>query len=174
VLGFPDEQEDSPVWQVYAKILRFLVYAMAALAGAGILTMIAVTAIEVLCRIAKISLTGVYDIVKIAGGLSMASALPYTTACKGHVAIEYFFHKLSRRGRIVVDSLTRITVFVLFAFFAVQTFKYGLSLQRSGQVSPTLELPDYYVAYVLAFACALVCFIKVYHLFHPGRELIKP
>ncbi len=174
MIGFPDTDEDSALWRGYARVLRILVYAMAAAAGAGILAMVAVTCAEVILRLGTLSLTGVYDIVKIAGGISMAAALPYTTACKGHVAIEYFFHKLSRRGRTVVDSLSRITVFGLFAFLSYESFQYGSNLRHTGQVSPTLELPDYCIAYVLSFSCALVCLIKIYHLFHPGRELIKP
>ena len=50
-------------------------------------------------------ITGALDLGKGCGALVIAGALPYTTAVKGHVAIEYFFHKLGRRGRIVVDTL---------------------------------------------------------------------
>lgn len=161
-------------WTAYARILRILIYAMAAIAGFAIVLMVAVTCVEVILRLFQVSLTGVYDIVKIAGGVCMAAALPYTTACKGHVAIEFVFQKLSRRGRILVDSMSRLCLLALFAFLARQCWTYGTSLQQSGQVSATLQLPEYYLAYVLAAACVLVCFIKIYHLFHPGKELIKP
>ncbi len=166
--------QEGAFWSAYARIVRLLVYVMAAVAGFAILLMVVITCIEVILRMGKVSMTGVYDIVKIAGGLCMAASLPYTTACKGHVAIEYFFQKLSRRGRILVDSLSRLCLLALFAFLAERCWLYGNSLQQSGQVSPTLQLPDFYLAYVLAAACGLVCLIKIYHLFHPGKELIKP
>ena len=41
-------------------------------------------------------------------------------------------------------------------------------------MSPTLELPVFWVPYLLAASCGLVVLIKVYHLFHPGRSLLEP
>jgi TRAP-type C4-dicarboxylate transport system permease small subunit len=170
----PADGPDAPIWQVYARFVRGLVYAFVAVGGVAVILMVAVTCAEVILRIFSVSLTGVYDVVKLTGGISMAGALPYTTACKGHVAIEYFFQKLSRRGRIIVDAISRLIVLALFIFLAVQSLSYGHELHRAGQVSLTLKIPDFWLAYFLAGSCFLVCLIKIYHLFHPGRELIRP
>ncbi len=136
--------------------------------------MVLVTSAEVVLRIFRLSLTGAYDIVKIAAAITIAAALPYTTAIKGHVAIEYFFHKLGRRGRIVVDALMRLGGMALFGLLAWGCVDYGNSLRAKGEVSMTLQLPIFWVPYVLAVSCALVVLIKVYHLTHPGKPMIKP
>ena len=96
------------VVELYHRALRALVKALAYVAGASLMVMVLVTSADVVLRIFRLSLTGAYDIVKIAAAITIAAALPYTTAIKGHVAIEYFFHKLGRRGRIVVDALMRL------------------------------------------------------------------
>jgi TRAP-type C4-dicarboxylate transport system permease small subunit len=159
---------------LYHLGLRALVKGLALVAGASLMVMVLVTSAEVVLRLFRLSLTGAYDIVRIAAAISIAAALPYTTAIKGHVAIEYFFHKLGRRGRIVVDALMRLGGMALFSLLAWGCVDYGNSLRAKGEVSMTLQLPVFWVPYVLAASCVLVVLIKVYHLTHPGRSMLKP
>ncbi|MDI6448530.1 TRAP transporter small permease [Anaerobaca lacustris] len=160
----------------YDRGLRLVVYGLLAISGAGVLAIMLVTCADVILRLRWINrpFIGAYDIVKILGALSLASSLPYTTAVKGHVAIEYFFHKLNRRGRIVVDSVMRVLTMVLFAFLAWRSVLYGLDFRRTGQVSQTLQLPVFWVPYVIGFCCAIVVLVVGHSLIHPDREMIKP
>lgn len=159
---------------LYNQALRGVVQALAWVSGAGLMFMVLVTTADVILRKFGLSLTGAYDLVKIAAAISVAAALPYTTAIKGHVAIEYFFHKLGRRGRIVVDALMRFAGMALFGLLAWGCIDYGNSLRTKGEVSTTLQLPIFWVPYVLAFSCGLVVLIKIYHLAHPGKPMLKP
>ncbi len=160
----------------YTRLLRAVVYALVAVSGASVLAIMLVTCADVILRLRWINhpFVGAYDIVKIGGTLALATALPYTTAVKGHVAIEYFFHKLNRRGRLVVDSVIRLLAMALFAFLAWRSVLYGLDFQRTGQVSQTLQLPVFWVPHVIGFCCAIVVLVIGYNLVHPGREMIKP
>ena len=160
--------------ELYHRTLRALVLGLAYVAGASLMLMVLVTSAEVVLRIFRLSLTGTYDIVKIAATVTIAAALPYTTAIKGHVAIEYFFHKLGWRGRIVVDTLMRLAGMALFGLLAWGCADYGNSLRAKGEVSMTLQLPIFWLPYTLAVSCGLVVLIKLYHLTHPGKPMIKP
>lgn len=164
------------VWAAGGKALRAVVYAMAIVSGLSVLAIMLVTCADVILRLRWINhpFIGAYDIVKILGALSLATALPYTTAVKGHVAIEYFFHKLNRRGRIMVDSVMRLLTMVLFAFLTWRSVLYGLDFYRNGQVSQTLQLPVFWVPYVIGFCCAVVVLVVGHSLIHPDREMIKP
>lgn len=159
---------------LYHEALRKVVMALAYVACAALMVMVIVTSIEVVLRIFRTTMTGAYDIVRIAAGLTVAAALPYTTAIKGHVAIEYFFHKLGRRGRVVVDTAMRVSAMALFSLLAWGCVDYGNSLRAKGEVSMTLQLPIFWLPYVLAVSCVLVVLIKLYHLTHPGKSLLKP
>ena len=75
---------------------------MAGVAGLAVAAMIILTCVDVVGRRLGHPLTGTYDIVEILGAISIIGALPYTTACKGHVAIEFLFQKLSRLGRAIL------------------------------------------------------------------------
>ncbi len=160
----------------YNRALRTLVLVLAVISGLCVLTIMLVTCADVILRLKWVNrpFVGAYDLVKIAGALTLATALPYTTAVKGHVAIEYFFHKLNRRGRLVVDSVIRSLGMALFVFLAWRSVLYGLDFQRTGQVSQTLQLPVFWVPYVIGFCCAIVVLVIAYNLLHPGREMIKP
>jgi TRAP-type C4-dicarboxylate transport system permease small subunit len=148
--------------------------AMAALSGLAVLSMIALTTADIVLRTFANGLKGSYDLVRIAGALSIALALPYTTAVKGHVAVEFFFQKMNRTGRIVVDSLCRVLVIGLLSTLSWQCVVYGNILRRTGQVSLTLQIPMYWLAYVIGIALAVTVLVKVHNLLHPGREMIKP
>ena len=156
------------------RLVRGLVYLLAGIAGFGVVAMMGVTCLDVVLRLFGRPLVGAYDIVRIAGAITIACGLPYTTAVKGHVAIEYFFHKLSRRGRVVIDSLVRTACIVLFGFLSWQSVRYGLALKQSGQVTMTLQIPVFWLPYVIALACGAMVLVILYNLLHPGREMIKP
>ena len=110
----------------------------------------------------------------LTGGVTIACVLPYTTAVKGHVAVEYFFLKLPRTARIVVDTATRLVCMAVLGVLSWRCVLRGMSLQRSNTVSQTLQIPSYYLAYVAALSCALVVLVIFHNLLHPGREMIKP
>jgi len=130
--------------------------------------------VDIILREFNRPLVGTFDIVKLACAVTMACALPYTTAVKGHVAVEYVFHKLSFRGRVVVDTLVRLVSMALFGVLSFQSVLYGNALRRTGQVTATLQLPIFWVPYVIAFSCAIVILVVMLNLLHPGREMIKP
>jgi len=146
---------------------------MAGLAGLAILTMMVVTCVDVILRVFNRSLTGALDLVTLSGAVAIAGALPYTTAVKGHVAIEYFFQKLSRRGRIVVDTVARLLTTTLFGVLCWRSIVYGIALSQSGEVTLTLQVPVFWVAHFMAFSCAIVALVILYNLLHPGKEMIK-
>ena len=158
----------------YHAALRGTVLALAGLAGVGLMTMVIVTTLDIVLRVFRVPVTGAYDIVRIAGMVTIAAAMPYTTAIKGHVAIEYFFHRLGPRGRLVVDSAMRLLTIVLFFVLAWQSAAYGNALKRSGEVSMTLQIPVFWVPYILGISCGLVALVTLYHLYSPGKEMIKP
>ena len=173
-----DKASHHFVWHrvrdVYFNCLKALVYALVFVSGFCVFVMIGTICTDVVLRYFNHPVKGAYDIVKIAGAITLASALPYTTAVKGHVAIEYFFHKLNRTGRVMLDSVIRLLGMGLFAFLSWRSFVYGLQLRQNGQVAQTLELPIFWVPWIIGFCCLVVLLVIGYNLIHPGREMIKP
>ncbi len=140
----------------------------------AILFIMAVTCVDIAARQFGASLHGAYDLVRIGGGIAIAAALPVTTAVKGHVAIEYFFHRLSTKGRLIVDSLMRTLQTLLFLFAAFAFVRYGNRLLQSGEVTPTLECPTFFLSWIIALSCFITAAISLFHLICPRTHLIKP
>ncbi len=160
-------------YSIYIKILKSIIFLFLGLSTLGIVVMMIVTCVDIICRILRISFTGAYDIVMIAGAITITCALPYTTAVKGHVAIEYFFHKLSKKGRIVVDTIARLFGMCFFIMLTIQSLKYGKSLFLAGEVTLTLQIPVFWIPYVISLSCCLVALVIFYNLLHPGKVMIK-
>jgi len=158
----------------YQHFLRGLVLVLAVMAGGGIVLMMLTTCVDVVLRALGHPLSGSYDVVRLLSVVTIACALPYTTAVKGHVAVEYFFHKLTRHGRILVDSMVRLLIIALFSVLVTENIKYGMRLFKSGEVTATLQVPIFWVPYVVAFSCAVVVLVVLHNLLHPGRVMIKP
>lgn len=151
-----------------------LVFGLTCVSGAALLAMMLVTCLDVVLRIFNRPITGAFDIVRIAGAVTVACAIPYTTAIKGHVAIEYFFHKFGRLGRIIIDTVMRLIVIALFTALSWRSAQYGNALRAVGQVSSTLEIPVFWIPHMIAFCCAITVGVTFVNLIHPGKEMIKP
>mgnify|MGYP003586322528 CR=1 FL=1 len=158
----------------WPRFLRGLVLALAYAAGVGTVGMMAVTCADIVARAFGHPLKGSYDIVRLLSLVTLSCALPYTTAVKGHVAVEFFFNKLPPRTRLVTDSIMRLLTIGLFSLLCVQGVKYGRSLQASGEVMLTLGWRLDWASYVMAFGCAVSALVVVQHLIHPRKVFLSP
>jgi TRAP-type C4-dicarboxylate transport system permease small subunit len=158
---------------LFWRAVVWLGVAMTAVSALGLAAMMAVTCLDVVLRVCGMPVKGAYDIVRVAGAVTIACALPVTTAMKGHVAIEYFFQRLSRRWRLVVDSLMRLLMIGGFLVAAYEGVGYGIRFLKSGQVTDTVELPIFWVPWLMAVSFGVTALVVVFHLVYPGRELVR-
>ena len=158
----------------FFNAVRKIILFFALISGASVFVMIGVTVTDIVLRLFRSGITGAYDIVCLAGAVGIACALPYVTAVKGHIAIEFFYRKAGRTGRIILDSFFRLLILVLFAFLVYRNISYGLYLLSVGQVMLTLRVPIFWLPFLLSIIFALLFLITFYHLIHPGKGMIKP
>ncbi len=164
----------SKIYKAYTAGLRRTVLLMAGVTGLGIILMALITCADVILRLFGLPFVGSFDLVRVAGAVSMAFALPYTTAVKGHVAIEYFFQKLGRKGRIVLDTVSRTISISFFSILTYEAVQYGIKLHSTGEVTPTLQLPMFWIPWTIAFSCGVMALVILHNLLHPGKGLVKP
>lgn len=158
----------------YARGLRIAVMALAAVTNAGIMAMVLITCTDIVLRLIGHPIIGAYDLVRVAGAISMACALPYVTAVKGHVAIEYFFQKMNLLGRNIVDRVLNLVGITLFSMLANESFRSGTKMKVRGEVTATLQLPMFWVLWLVAVCCFMVALVIFYNLLQPRKELIRP
>lgn len=159
----------------YKRALRGLVGGLCLLSATGIVLMMGITTYDVVCRaLFKAPVRGANDLVSVCAAITLAASLPYTTSLKGHVAIEFLFLKLSRRGRRIGNILVHSVITVLFTLFAWQCVSYGNAMLVKNQLMVTLRWPLFWVPYIMALCCASTVLVVLEHLVYPGEELIKP
>lgn len=156
------------------KTVYWLVKALAMLSALAVLAMIGITCLDIILRLRFINhpIHGAFDIVRIAGLIAIAGALPYTTAVKGHVAVEFLYHKLSYRGRTALNIFVRTMSVGLFSFAAWQFVQYGTALKHSNQCFQTLEMPIFWMSYLMAVSFGVVVLVILQQSFS-SRELMK-
>ena len=158
----------------WRRLLRRLVLLLGILAGVGVLGMMLITCTDIIARAFGRPIKGSYDAVCLLSLITLSCALPYTTAVKGHVAVEYFFNKFPPMVRFAVDSIMRILVIGLLGLVSFQAVKYGISLRASGEVMATTQWPIYWASYIVALSCVVSGLVVVQHLLYPGKALLKP
>ena len=158
--------------ELFFTTVRKLIIGFALLAGTAVLGMMGVTVADVVLRVFKVGIVGAYDIVRVCGVVAISCALPYITAVKGHIAIEFLYRSFAPPGRRVLDFGFCLVALVLFAFLVYQNIRYGVSLYASGELMPTLRMPVFWMPGLIAFNALLVFIVILHHLLHPGQEMI--
>jgi TRAP-type C4-dicarboxylate transport system permease small subunit len=122
------------------------------LAGVSLVFLMVLTTVDVCLRACRHPVPGTYELVGFAGTVAIGCAMPITSWRRGHVYVDFLLNLLGPRSRTGLQAATRLVGAGLFAVLAWNLALFGLDLQRSGEVSPTLELHYYPVA--LGFAAA--------------------
>jgi len=129
------------------------------IAGASITFIMLLTVTDVILRFFRRPIVGTYELVAFTGALVIGFALPITSWARGHIFVDFVVLKLPRKMQAVCNVATRCAGIVLFYLIARNLINVGMDLQKSGELSPTLQLPFYYVAYAVAISCFVQCLV---------------
>jgi TRAP-type C4-dicarboxylate transport system permease small subunit len=122
---------------------------MRVIAAACLTGMAAMTGADVFLRGAfNTPIFGCEEIVAILG---VGFALPYAHYQKSHIGVEILVRRLPKRVRSVLGLIITLATLALVSIITWRMFLYAGTLSESGVVSMNLELPEYYVVYVLSF-----------------------
>ena len=164
----------SNLMEIYGRGVRILVYLLGIISAIALLFIVIVVMADVIGRFLGSGIRGSMDYVRLASAVVLGGSLPYTTAVKGHIAIEFLFRRISKVQKIIIDTISRLMMLTLFILIIYFMIKHGLSLYRSGEVTSTVQLPVYWVPFWLALSFTVTSLVKIYHILRPGKELISP
>lgn len=138
-------------------ILRFVSKILNVIAGGALTFMMVLTVADVLLRAGGHPIIGTYEISALALGLVIGFGIPQVSLDRGHVYMEFLLEKFSKRGKDVMVTFTRVLCLILFALIGYNLLNVGAVFQASGEVTATIKLPIYPVAYGVAVCCFLQC-----------------
>ena len=143
--------------KIVTNISRFL----NSIAGISLIFLMSLTITDVILRGFNKPILGAYELVAFAGAVAIGFSMPRTAALRGHIYVDFLIAGFSRRVRNLFNVATRLLVLLLFLFIGWNLFKFGWDLQRSGEVSLTLQMPFYPVAYGVGICCFVQCLVMV-------------
>ncbi len=129
--------------EVVKKFNRYLFI----ISGCAVVFMMLVTVADTILREFKKPIVGTYEMVGLAAAIVLGFSIPYTTSLKSHITVDFFTMKFKPKTQKFWLVLTRVMGIVLFAFMGYEMIIMSLELRTSGEVSSTLQLPFYPIAF---------------------------
>jgi TRAP-type C4-dicarboxylate transport system permease small subunit len=129
------------------------------IAGMSLTFLMLLTISDVILRFFKRPIVGTYELVAFSGAVVIGFSLPFTSWVRAHIFVDFFIIKFSKRVRNIFNIATRCIVIVLFFLIGWNLIKYAMDLQKSGEVSLTLQIPFYPVAYGIGISCFIQCLV---------------
>ncbi|MEJ5376893.1 MAG: TRAP transporter small permease [bacterium] len=148
----------------FAKTVRDLSRFTNLLAGVSLSFIMFLTVLDVILRFFRKPIVGTYELVGFAGAVVIGFAVPLTSWDRAQIYVDFFLEKLPRAARNLMNLLTRVLSIALFAALGWNLIRIAMDYQRTGEVSATLQLPFYPVAYGLGVVCFLQCLVLVCHV----------
>lgn len=121
--------------------------------------MMLITVTDVILRFLGKPITGTYELVFLGGAVVIGCAIPRTSGEGGHVSVDFVVESLPRSLKKVTMVFTRLLGITFFAFLGWNLFALGTNLYNKQEVSLTLHVPYYPVAYVLGVCAFVECLV---------------
>lgn len=147
-----------------SDVLRFISKVLNFIAGAAVTFMMLLTVADVLLRAGGHPIIGTFEIVALLLALVIGFGIPQVSLDRGHVYMDFVLEKFSKRGRKVMNTFTRVLCLFLFVFIGYNLFNVGARFHASGEVSATIKIPFYPVAYGVAVCCFLECCVFIFEI----------
>lgn len=126
----------------------------------GILLMFLVNFVDVVgSKLFMWPLPGSVEIISFSQILAIAPAIAFTLILGRHIRVEFIIDRFPGRIRAAITSISSFLSMILFVLILWQSYLYGVSLQKAGEIGSTSHLPFYPFAYVIAFCSIPVCLV---------------
>jgi TRAP-type C4-dicarboxylate transport system permease small subunit len=131
------------------------------IAGTSVMFIMFLTVADVILRYFRRPILGAYELVAFSGAIATGFSLPFTSWVKGHISVDFLISRFPQRIRNTFNIVTRCLVIGLFLITGWNLIQYGMDLKRAGEVSLTLQIPFYPIAYGIGGCCFVLCLVLI-------------
>ena len=156
------------------KIIQWMLNKMKIIGAACLVGMMFLTCVDVVGRALGHPIFGSVEIVGFMATLAVVMAMPYTHQVQGHIGVEILVRILSERTQTMIDICTGILSLILFIIISWRMAVYARTMQKSGEVSMNLELPEHAIIYVTAFCLVVFTLIILKDIINNIQKLKNP
>jgi TRAP-type C4-dicarboxylate transport system permease small subunit len=126
--------------------------------GISVLILTGIAAANMFLRIVYSPIPGSYELVGFFGAVATGLALGYTQIRKDHIIVTMFTDKFPRTVNKILDGLNYTVNTIFFAIISWETYKWGMKIARTGEVSETLKVIYHPFVFCLAIGFAALSF----------------
>jgi tripartite ATP-independent transporter DctM subunit len=131
-----------------------------------LVVMMLVTTIDVIGRyIFNSPLSGANEIAEFLQAIVVYLGIAYTATQKGHVAVDFLFTRLPKRGQRFLTSFVSLVSAALFAMIAWESVVQSLVFKASTRSSPVLEIPVWPFVLFVAVGSGLLSLVLLADFF---------
>ncbi len=127
--------------------------------GVILVLMMLLTVLDVILRYLGKPITGTYELMAFAGALVIGFAIAQASLDDAHVGMDIVTEKLGPSNRRMLLFITKVISLILFALITAALFDKAHDLFKTGEVSLTLRVPYYPVAYALSLCGFAECLV---------------
>lgn len=143
------------------KGLNWVVKLLRLIGAIALVGMMMLTSCDVLLRGFGHPIFGAVDMVGLLAVVVLAAAMPYTHQAGGHVGVDLLVQKLGPRGQAIIDCITSLISFVLFALVSWQMWLYAGELSAKGEVTMTVQIAKHPFIYLVSICFGVLCLVIV-------------
>jgi TRAP-type C4-dicarboxylate transport system permease small subunit len=115
-----------------------------------------VTSVDVIGRYCfNKPLLGSLEILELSMAVLGGFAMLYTTTQRGHISVDLFLVRFSRRTQLIIDSFGSFLGFGIWGIIAYQVYMLGMRLLKSGESTNLLRIPLSPFQFILALGLSL-------------------
>ncbi len=165
----------SPFIEKTAHLLERVFYRpihwIACVGMSFIMIMMILTAVDTFLRnIFNHPIVGAHELSEVLMVIFVFLAIAYTAIEKGHVAVDILTGRFSKRIQAIVDKVTNFLSLFIFLLITWQTLLFGMDLWKNKTVSPTLDIPIFPFAFIVALGTGLLCLVLLINFLHSLSE----
>lgn len=145
------------ILQRFSKVLNII-------AGTALTLMMFLTVADIFMRTGGYPILGTYEIVALSLAIVIGFSIPQVSLDRGHVYMEIILDKLSTKNKAILNTFTRILCIFLFLIIGYNLFIIGNEFHSSGEVSSTLKMPFFPIAYCVGVCAFVECLVFVFDI----------
>lgn len=141
------------------KFIRNMSKILNIIAGTALTFMMFLTVADVLMRAGGRPILGAYELASLSLAIVIGFGIPKVSLDRGHVYMEFVLELLSDRHRAILNTITRLLCIILFVVIGYNLFLIGSEFRASGEISSTLKMPFFPIAYCVGICCFMECLV---------------
>ncbi|MCX5807098.1 MAG: TRAP transporter small permease [Proteobacteria bacterium] len=143
------------------KILQKVSKVLNIIGGTALTLMMFLTVSDIFMRAGKHPILGTYEIVSLLLAIVIGFTIPQVSLDRGHVYMEILLDRLPKNGKAIMNTFSRVLCIFLFALIGYNLFMVGNEFHASGEVSSTLKIPFFPIAYTVGICCFVECLVFI-------------